>query len=170
MYVSQQSPLMVAARRSKTGFTPSAKANGFSPVGHLYNIGTVVVGYNKDFKLSPSIGKINNQNFVQLPLGDLRLTVSYLCERYNMRYIEQEESYTSKSSYIDNDILPIYQPEQPYQGTFMGKRVYRGLYKSANGVTINADVNGALNILRKANGGTLPCRGFLANPKRIRLV
>ena len=134
------------------------------------NIGTVVVGYNKGFKLSPSIGKINNQNLAQLPLGDLRLAVSYLCERYNMRYIEQEESYTSKSSYIDNDILPIYQPEQPYKGTFMGKRVYRGLYKSANGVTINADVNGALNILRKANGGTLPCRGFLANPKRIRLV
>ncbi len=134
------------------------------------NIGTIVIGYNSEFKLSPCLGKQNNQNFVQIPLGDLRLTISYLCERYRMRYIEQEESYTSKSSYIDNDTLPIYQPEQPYTGTFSGKRIHRGLYKSADGITINADVNGALNILRKANGGTLPCRGFLANPKRIRLA
>lgn len=115
------------------------------------------------------MGKINNQNFVQIPLGDLRQSLSYLCERYGMQYIEQEESYTSKSSYIDNDILPVYKLEQPYQGSFSGRRVHRGLYKSANGVTINADVNGALNILRKASGGTLPCKGFLANPQRIRL-
>ena len=133
------------------------------------DIGTIVVGYNKEFKLSPSIGKTNNQNFVQIPLGDLRLSLSYLCERYGIKYIEQEESYTSKSSYIDNDVLPVYKPEQPYTGTFSGKRICRGLYKAANGATINADVNGALNILRKANGGTLPCSGFLANPQRIRL-
>ena len=135
-----------------------------------HDIGSVVVGYNKDFKLSPCIGKANNQNFVQIPLGDLRQSLSYLCELYGIYYIEQEESYTSKSSYIDNDVLPDYKPEQPYTGEFSGRRICRGLYKSCNGTVFNADVNGALNILRKASGGTLSCRGFLANPKRIRLV
>lgn len=135
-----------------------------------HDIGTIVVGYNPDFKLSPNIGKANNQNFTQLPLGDLRLSLLYLCERYGMQYIEQEESYTSKSSYIDNDILPIYKPEQPFTGKFSGKRVHRGLYQSKQGTTINADVNGALNILRKASGGTLPCTGFLANPRKIRIA
>ena len=134
------------------------------------DIGTIVVGYNAEFKLSPSMGRRNNQTFVQIPLGNLRSAISYLCERYGICYVEQEESYTSKSSYIDGDTIPIYKPEQPYLGTFSGKRIYRGLYKSATSITINADVNGALNILRKANGGTLPCKGFLANPKRIRLA
>ena len=66
-----------------------------------------------------------------------------LCERYEIQYIEQEESYTSKSSFLDNDVLPEYNPEQPYKGKFSGKRIYRGLYQSANGTKINADVNGA---------------------------
>lgn len=112
-------------------------------------IGTLVVGYNEDFKRNANLGKQNNQNFVQLPLGDLRQSLQYLCERYGIQYVEQEESYTSKSSYLDKDVLPVYKAEQPYTGAFSGKRIYRGLYKAADGTTINADVNGAANILRK---------------------
>lgn len=136
-------------------------------IGH--KIGTLVVGYNEDFKRSTNLSKQNNQNFVQLPLGDLRQSLQYLCERYGIQYIEQEESYTSKSSYLDKDVLPVYKAEQPYTGTFSGERIHRGLYKSADGTTINADVNGAANILRKVSGYffELPGSGCLAHPSRI---
>ena len=138
----------------------------------LNDIGTIIVGYNKDFKRSANIGRENNQTFTNIPFGDLRSTIKNLCERYEIQYIEQEESYTSKSSFLDNDVLPEYNPEQPYKGKFSGKRIYRGLYQSANGTKINADVNGAANILRKANrfDSSILCQGFLANPQRIRLA
>lgn len=138
----------------------------------LNDIGTIIVGYNKDFKRSVNIGRANNQTFTNIPFGDLRSTIKNLCERYEIQYIEQEESYTSKSSFLDNDVLPEYNPEQPYKGKFGGKRIYRGLYQSANGTKINADVNGAANILRKANrfDSSILCQGFLANPQRIRLA
>lgn len=138
----------------------------------LNDIGTIIVGYNKDFKRSVNMGRANNQTFTNIPFGDLRSTIKNLCERYEIQYIEQEESYTSKSSFLDNDVLPEYNPEQPYKGKFSGKRIYRGLYQSANGTKINADVNGAANILRKANrfDSSILCQGFLANPQRIRLA
>lgn len=60
-----------------------------------------------------------------------------------MRYIEQEESYTSQASCLDLDDIPVYNPEQPYTGTFSGKRIHRGLYQFADGRIANADVNGA---------------------------
>lgn len=137
-----------------------------------HNIGTVVVGYNEDNKRCSNLGKQNNQNFVQIPLGDLKLNLSYLCKRYGMQYIEQEESYTSKSNYLAKDILPVYKAEQPYSGSFSGKRVHRGLYVTNKGEVMNADVNGAANILRKVSGCAyeLPCSGCLAHPLRIRLA
>lgn len=136
-------------------------------------IGTLVVGYNKDFKRSVNIGKINNQNFVQIPLGDFRQQLEFLCWTYGIEYIEQEESYTSKSSFIDNDILPEYKSEQPYLGKFSGKRIHRGLYQSAGGTVINADVNGSANIGRKCKQNfTIEelSSGLLASPKRIRVA
>lgn len=137
------------------------------------NIGTIVVGYTKDFKRSAGIGKVNNQNFTQISFGDLRNSLQYLCERYGIQYLEVEESYTSKSSFLDDDILPEYFPERPYAGTFSGKRVHRGLYRSQTGKTLNADINGACNILRKSkqnfNFEEL-CTGLLVSPMRIRIV
>lgn len=138
-----------------------------------HQIGTLIVGYNKDFKRSVNIGKINNQNFIQIPLGDLRQQLEFLCWTYGIEYIEQEESYTSKSSFIDNDILPEYKAEQPYLGRFSGKRIYRGLYQSADGTVINADVNGSANIGRKCKQNfTIEelSSGLLASPKRIRVA
>jgi IS605 OrfB family transposase len=113
------------------------------------DVGTLIVGYTLDFKRNTNIGKQNNQNFVQIPLGNLRQQLEFLCWKYNIDYIEQEESYTSKSSFLDNDVLPEYKAEQPYQGEFSGKRIKRGLYQSGDGTILNADVNGAANILRK---------------------
>ena len=138
-----------------------------------YQIGTLIVGYNKDLKRSVNIGKINNQNFVQIPLGNLRQQLEFLCWTYGINYIEKEESYTSKSSFIDNDILPEYESEQPYLGQFSGKRIHRGLYQSKDGTLINADVNGAANIGRKCKQDFTFERlysGLLASPKRIRVA
>ena len=137
-----------------------------------HDVGTIVVGYNADFKKNTNLGKRNNQNFVQIPFGDLRQQLEFLCWKYNMQYIEQEESYTSKSSFLDNDILPKYKPEQPYIGTFQGKRIKRGLYQASTGVVLNADVNAAANILRKCKQNVnydKLCKRLLASPARIRL-
>lgn len=136
------------------------------------DIGSLIVGYNADFKRNSNLGQTNNQNFIQIPLGNLRQQLQFLCWKYNIEYIEQEESYTSKSSFLDNDVLPQYKPEQPYEGQFSGKRIKRGLYQSKNGTILNADVNGAANILRKCKQDVdfdKLCKGLLASPKRIRL-
>lgn len=120
-----------------------------------------------------NIGKINNQNFVQIPLDDLRQQLEFLCWTYGITYIEQEESYISKSSFIDDDILPKYKPEQHYFGQFSGKRICRGLYKSKDGIIINADVNGAANIGRKCKQNFTfeeLSSWFLVSSKRIQVA
>ena len=64
--------------------------------------------------------------------------------------IMNEESYTSKASFLDNDTIPVYDPENHGEYRFSGRRISRGLYRSKNGTVISADVNGGANILRKA--------------------
>jgi IS605 OrfB family transposase len=137
-----------------------------------HEIGNIIVGYNPDWKRNINIGKQNNQNFVNIPHGNLRLKLKSLCERYGINYAEQEESYTSKSDFFVNDALPTWNADNPKEHTFSGRRISRGQYRSSNGVIINADCNGALNILRKSNliGLTaLQCRGCLDQPKRIKI-
>ena len=135
-------------------------------------IGTIVCGYNLDFKRGMNLGKKNNQQFTQISFGSLREALKNLCERYGIRYVEQEESYTSKASFLDLDDIPVYNAENPYKGTFSGKRVHRGLYRFSDGRIVNADVNGAANILRKSKQNfdfEGLCRGLLASPLRIRV-
>lgn len=135
-------------------------------------IGNIVVGYNVDWKRGINIGKQNNQNFVQIPHGKLREKLKYLCELYSIRYIEQEESYTSKASFFDNDILSVYNANNPQEYRFIGKRITRGQYRTASGMIFNADVNGALNILRKCSLISLVAlqdRGEVSTPRRIRI-
>ncbi|MDO4467412.1 MAG: IS200/IS605 family accessory protein TnpB-related protein, partial [Bacillota bacterium] len=114
------------------------------------DIGTLVVGKNCDFQKEANLGKVNNQNFVNIPYGKLRNKLKYLCEYNGIRYIEQEESYTSKASFFDQDEIPVFKKEETKTYVFSGKRIHRGMYQTKNGSTINADVNGALNILRKS--------------------
>ena len=137
------------------------------------NIGTIVCGYNLDFKRSINLGNKTNQNFTQISFGSLREQLENLCERYGMRYIEQEESYTSKASFLDLDELPVFNADNPQKYTFSGKRIKRGLYKSSDGRIVNADLNGAANILRKSRQNfdfEELSRGLLASPLRIKLV
>jgi len=137
------------------------------------DIGNIVVGYNPDWKRNINLGKSNNQKFVQISHGNLRLKIKSLCERYGINYIEQEESYTSKADFFANDDIPVYNADNPQGYSFSGKRISRGQYKTCQGTIINADCNGALNILRKSNLmdlTVLQARGCLNQPQRIRVI
>jgi putative transposase len=115
------------------------------------NISTLVVGYNKNWKQDINIGKVNNQNFTNIPYLKLIKMLEYKCQLYGINFILQEESYTSKSSFLDKDILPVYQNgDKKY--SFLGTRINRGLYQSKEGKFLNADVNGSYNIMRKVVG------------------
>ena len=137
------------------------------------DIGTLVVGYNETFQRNSNIGKQNKQNFVNIPYGHLRKKLKYLCELNCITYIKQEESYTSKSSFWDKDEIPVYNADNPQEYKFSGIRIHRGLYKTASGKILNADVNGALNIMRKSNVVSLEAiyaRGEVDTPVRIRIA
>ena len=137
------------------------------------DIGRIVLGYNEDFQRNSNIGSINNQNFVNIPYGKLRDKLIYLCKLYGIEFKLQEESYTSKASFFDGDEIPIYDKENPQEYIFSGRRIKRGLYQTSTGKLINADCNGALNILRKSKVVDLSVlynRGELNTPKRIRVV
>lgn len=134
------------------------------------NIGTLVCGYNETFQRNSNIGKVNNQTFVNIPFGKLREKFEYLCKLYSLSFVEQEENYTSKSSFFDMDILPKFEADKPQTYSFLGKRIKRGLYQTSKGYIFNADVNGALNILRKSNVVDLEVlysRGVVDTPVRI---
>lgn len=137
------------------------------------DIGTLIVGYNETFQRNSHIGKQNNQNFVNIPYGQLRNKLEYLCKLNGVVFVKQEESYTSKSSFWDKDDIPVYNVDNPKEYSFSGRRVHRGLYKTASGKTINADVNGALNIMRKSRVvdiNILYSRGEVDTPIRIRIA
>ena len=110
---------------------------------------------------------------MNIPYGKLRDKLIYLCKLYGIEFKLQEESYTSKASFFDWDYLPTYSVDKSQKYTFSGKRVKRGLYQTKKGYLLNADCNGALNILRKSNVvdlNVLYSRGELDTPKRIRVV
>jgi putative transposase len=112
-----------------------------------HQIGTVVFGWNQGQRQEASLGK-TTQSFVQIPTAKLKERIKQLCEEYRIKFIETEESYTSKASFLDGDFLPTY-GEKPEKWKPSGKRVKRGVYRTGTGKLINADLNGAANILRK---------------------
>lgn len=137
-----------------------------------HQVDIVVFGWSDAYKERLNLGKVQNQMFVQIPLAKLRDRIEELCLQYQIKFVVIEESYTSQSSFFDKDILPTYDPNHIGKYQFSGKRVKRGLYKQKNGERINADVNGALNILRKSKVVSLDAlyhRGVADTPKRIRL-
>jgi len=137
------------------------------------NSGNIVIGYNPTLQKDSNIGRINNQNFANIPFGKLKDKLTYLCEYYGINLIKQEESYTSKASFFDGDDIPVYNDDNPKEYSFSGIRVKRGLYKTSTNQYLNADINGALNILKKSNVVSLTAlysRGQVDSPLRIRLT
>nr|WP_293084711.1 IS200/IS605 family accessory protein TnpB-related protein [Okeania sp. SIO3B5] len=135
------------------------------------NIGTIVFGWNKGQKNEIKLGKKSNSEFVPIPTARLKERIAQLCQEYGIIFIETEESYTSIASFLDGDDLPNY-AEKPNdwkpksfrqaflrnatQTLFMSrsetrKRIKRGLYRTSNNWCVNADCNGAANIITKVS-------------------
>ena len=113
-------------------------------VNHLVsnNVSKIIIGHNKNWKQDINLGKSNNQKFVQIPFNIFIHMVTYKSQLNGIEVIVREESYTSKCSFLDNEEICKHE-------TYKGKRIKRGLFRSYDGKLINADLNGALNILRK---------------------
>jgi putative transposase len=137
-----------------------------------FSIGHIVIGYNKEWKLKINLGKRNNQNFVAIPFNRLIQQIQYKAQLVGIRVTTEQEGYTSKCSALDLETIGKHEDH-----AYAGKRVKRGLFISKNlGIEINADVNGALNILRKAIGDDflkpfvqkvarlIPSSGYLCYP------
>ena len=135
------------------------------------NIGSIIFGWNIGQKDGANMGAKTNQNFVQIPTAKLKNRIEQLCEQYQIDFIETEESYTSKASFLDNDVLPTF-GAKPEGWKSSGTRIKRGLFKTSTGIKINADCNGAANIIRKVAmklGFQLSgiSRGALSAPKKV---
>jgi IS605 OrfB family transposase len=136
-------------------------------------IGTIVFGWNQRQKDSADLGKKNNQKFVQIPTAKLKGRIAQLCEQSGIVFVETEESYTSKTSFLDNDVLPTF-GAKPEGWKSSGIRITRGQFRTSTGIKINADCNGAVNIIKKVAAifkfdlsGV--GRGALSAPKKVLL-
>ena len=130
------------------------------------NISTIVIGKNEGWKNECNIGKVNNQKFVQIPYNSFIAKLGYKCQEVGITLITVDESYTSGTSFLDNE-LPI---KENYNKK---RRIKRGLFKSNTGKFINADVNGACQILRKVfvNAFNKPDNiGFVMNPVKVNII
>ena len=112
-------------------------------------VDVIVLAHNKDQKQELNIGKVNNQNFVSIPFCKFESILVNTAAKCKIPVVVREESYTSKASVLDGDPIPTYRQGDDKKYTFSGERVKRGLYRSADGILINADVNGGANIIRK---------------------
>lgn len=117
---------------------------------YQHNVGTIVLGSNAFWKQKTTIGKKNNQSFVSIPFEMLKTMIEQKSCEYGITVMRNEESYTSKVSFLDKDEIPVYKEGDAAKHQFSGKRIQRGIYRSANGILLNADINGATNIFRKA--------------------
>lgn len=113
-----------------------------------HNVGVIVIGKNENWKTKSNIGTKNNRIFCTISYNTLTWMIRYKAEFVGIQVIEREESYTSKASALDFDYIPTYGVDDE-NATFSGSRINRGLYRSSDGTIINADINGAANILRK---------------------
>nr|MBC8235538.1 IS200/IS605 family element transposase accessory protein TnpB [bacterium] len=112
-----------------------------------HNLGHIVIGKNDGWKQEINIGKRNNQNFVSIPFDKLIQQIQYKAQLVGIKVTKVCENYTSKCSALDLEVIGKHENH-----AYAGKRVKRGLFRTALGLLINADVNGALNILRKVIG------------------
>lgn len=124
------------------------------------NIGTIIVGHNTGWKNEVNMGKENNRNFVHIPHSALINMLRYKVEEIGGRLIEINESHTSKCSFLDDEKIC-------HHDKYIGKRVKRGLFKTAKDQLINADINGSLNITKRGMGASFTHDKSVFNPIKI---
>ena len=113
-------------------------------VNHLVSnrIGTLIIGEIKEWKQDTNMYKVNNQNFVCIPFEMLKSMLEYKCRLAGIEVVRQDEAYTSKCSFLDNEEIRKHEK-------YMGSRPKRGSFKTSSGRKVNADVNSACNIMKK---------------------
>jgi IS605 OrfB family transposase len=134
-----------------------------------HKIETVYVGDGKGWKQSVELGGRNNQNFVQIPFDKFKQKLKHKLEEKGIEFELVDEAHTSKTSFLDNELVE-------HQEEYEGSRVKRGLFQASDGTEINADVNSAANIARKATGKANSelfssedgVESVVATPRRIR--
>ena len=137
----------------------------------MNDVKVLIFGHNVGQKQDIQLGSKTNQNFVSLPFMKLISMLQYKCERFGIRFIVTEESHTSKCSFLDLESVE-------HHDDYVGRRVKRGLFKSAKGVQINADINGSLNIGRKyltsinvySNQLHSELIAHMSNPRRLNIA
>ena len=165
---NHQAKLWMKRERQITGYLSQAIGILFKRVREL-QIDTIVVGYNERWKQKSNLGKKNNQQFVQIPFSKLMAAIENKCLKEGIRFVQQEESYTSKASFLDQDEIPVWSKDDSKKYEFSGNRITRGMYRCQNGQQIHADVNGALNILRKSGILAVASSVKIHEPVRLRV-
>ncbi len=141
-------------------------------------VGTIIVGKNPLWKQEVNNGRRNNQNFVSIPHAKFIDMLTYKASLVGIQVEMQEESYTSKASFLDLDPIPTYSPNDEEEHIFSGKRIGRRnrLYRTKDGRKICADVNGSYNILRKrkpdafADAGAKGLAAYVVQPIRLAIA
>ena len=131
-------------------------------------VGTIIIGNTSGWKQDSKLGKRNNQNFITIPFTRFIEQMTYKAQEAGINVVVTEESYTSKSSFLDRDHLPVYPTTSPVPA-FSGKRLKRGLYRTGSGLLVNADANAACNIIRKVAPNTYVdgVEGVVVRPVRV---
>ena len=133
-------------------------------------VSKLIIGNNGGWKQGINLGKKNNQNFVYIPYKKIIDQIIYKCQMKGIEVIVREESYTSKASFLDYDYIPTINEDDEVKD-FLGKRIKRGLYRTNKGRRINADVNGAYNIMAKEDLNYIKTKReeLSFSPKLVRL-
>ena len=153
-------------RNDKVDYFMNLTSNYVIDLAIQHNISKIIVGKNDDWKRSVNIGRINNQKFTTIPYNTFINKLKYKCEHLGIEVIITEESYTSGTSFLDNEL-----PTKEFYNK--KRRIYRGLFKSNTGKLINADINAACQIMKKVFVNAfneLDDIGFVMHPVRVNLT
>ena len=147
-------------------------------INHLAKLGVknIIYGKNTDSKKEINLGKVNNQNFVTIPFNQIIERLKYKALLAGINFMTVEESYTSKTSFLDKEKLHSYKNDKPNKKySFLGQRFSRSLFRSKDGYVIHADVNASFNIIRKVSGDEIynhidfgSIKG--SSPKRVKIA
>ena len=117
---------------------------------------TLIIGKSISSKQGINHGSVNNQNFVQMPFGDLINKLIYKANLAGIHVLVTEESYSSKCSFMDQETLFSFpKKDKPKDYIYQGKRIQRGTFKTHSGRLVHADINAAYNIIRKVSGADI---------------
>ena len=170
VYTSKEIERLWTKRRNKIDYETHKISKYIVELMDEREVSKLIIGNNGGWKQGINLGKRNNQNFVNIPYKKIIDQIIYKCQMKGIEVIVREESYTSKASFLDYDYIPTINEDDEVKD-FSGKRVKRGLYRTNKEKRINADVNGAYNIMAKESLNYIKTKReeLSFSPKLVRL-